>query len=294
MKDEDIFKLAAGYGLNLKGGLRFNEMGIDFRIVFARDLDDNAWVLRIPRREGLENQIQKEKKILELAKKYLPVSVPDWKIAAPDLIAYPLLEIDPVITFDPVTFEVAWNIDREENQYDESLARILCRLHQIPVSEAEAADLQILTPQTARREILDNIEFVSRELGMNAELESRWRKWVDTDDLWPDFSTFVHGDLYAGHILSDRKGKIGGIIDWSEARVSDPSIDFSGHLAVFGEPSLRALIRLYGECGGRVWENMFEHIRERQSAAPLKYGVFALETGSDEHINRAKAQLGAV
>ena len=294
MKNEDILNLAAEHSLQLKDDLRFNEMGIDFKVVFARDLDDRQWVLRIPRRESLSGQIEHEKKILDLVKKHLTVSVPDWKIVSPELIAYPLLENNPVITFDPKTYEVAWNIDQKENRYDLSLSRILCQLHRIKDSEAASAGVKILTPSMARQELLDNVERVKHDLGISLELENRWRKWIETDDYWADFSTFVHGDLYAGHVLSDGEGSISGIIDWSEAQVSDPAIDFSGHLAVFGEESLKNLIRLYAECGGRVWENMFAHVRERHSASALKYGVFALETNLDEHIDAARVQLGVV
>lgn len=292
MKNDDILNLVASYGLQLRDDLRFNEMGIDFRVVFARDLKDSAWVLRIPRRENLDGQIQRESRILDLVKKHLSVSVPDWKIVSPNLIAYPLLENSPVITFDPTTHEITWNIDQKENQIVSSLARVLCQLHQIPVSEATASGVRLSTIQQVRQEILDNIEEVKREIGINIELENRWRRWVDTDIFWPDFSTFVHGDLYAGHILSDAVGNISGIIDWSEAQLSDSSIDFSGHLAVFGEQGLKELISEYGKIGGRVWEKMFEHTRERHSASPLKYAIFALRAKMDEHINAARSQLG--
>lgn len=292
MKNDDILNLVASYGLQLRDDLRFNEMGIDFRVVFARDLKDNAWVLRIPRRENLDVQIQRESRILDLVKKHLSVSVPDWKIVSPNLIAYPLLENSPVITFDPITHEITWNIDQKENQIVSSLARVLCRLHQIPVSEAAEAGLRLLTIQQVRQEILKNIEEVKSEIGISSELENRWRRWVDADIFWPDFSTFVHGDLYAGHVLSDAKGIVSGVIDWSEAQVSDPSIDFAGHLAVFGEQSLNDLIYRYREFGGKVWGKIFEHTRERHSASALKYAIFALKANLDEHINAAKSQLG--
>lgn len=294
MKKDDILNLAASNGLQLKEDMSFNEMGIDFRVVFARDLKDQTWVLRIPRRENLDNQIKQEKKILDLVKKHLSISVPDWKISNPNLIAYPLLENNPIITFDPSTYEITWNIDQKENQIVSSLAQVLCKLHQIPVSEATASGIRLLTIQQVRQEIFDSIEEVKREIGISIELENRWRRWIDTDIFWPDFSTFVHGDLYAGHILSDTKGRITGIIDWSEAQVSDPSIDFSGHLAVFGEQSLKDLICRYEECGGKVWKNMFEHSRERHLASALKYAIFALKTNIDEHIDSAKIQLGII
>ncbi|GAB1351716.1 MAG TPA: macrolide 2'-phosphotransferase [Candidatus Rifleibacterium sp.] len=292
MKNDEILNLALDHGLRLKDeALILNEMGIDFRVAFACDLHGLKWVLRIPRREDLADQIQHEKNILNLVKKHLSVAVPDWKIASPRLVAYPLLENRPVITFNAQNFEVSWHIDQNENQIVSSLATILSQLHKISVSEATVSGLKVLSTQQARQEILDNIDEVKREIGIRPELESRWRKWVETNTYWPDFSVFVHGDLYAGHILSDRSGKISGLIDWSEAQVSDPAIDFSGHLAVFGEKSLKELISEYEKCGARVWTTMFAHTCERHAASPLKYGVFAMKTGVAEHLDAARNQL---
>ena len=290
----EILDLAASHGLRLGGEMVFNEMGIDFRVAFTTDTDGKKWVLRIPRREDLADQIEKEKEILNLAQKHLSVSVPDWKIASPALVAYPLLENPPVITFNPETYEVLWNIDQENSGIVSSLAEVLVELHRIPIQEAVAIGVKSQTPEMVRREISQNIENVKREIGISAALETRWRSWVDNDSLWSDFSTFIHGDLYAGHILADKHGKVSGIIDWSEGQVGDPSVDFSGHIAVFGEESLRELINRYEKCGGKVWEKMFEQTVERHSAAPLNYAVFALNTNNNEHINAVKTQLGVL
>lgn len=293
METDDILKLAASHDLHLKDDLSFNEMGIDFKVVFAETLEGKKWVLRIPRRPNLGDQIEREKKILHFVRPYLSVDVPDWKIADSGLVAYPLLKEAPVLTFDAVTHEVSWNIDLQNNQYTASLAQLLVQLHQIPVSEAASQGLRRLSPQEARQEIADNIKYVKGEMVIRAELETLWQQWVDTDSLWPDFSTFVHGDLYAGHVLSDGEGHVRGVIDWSEAHISDPSIDFAGHLTVFGEEGLQELLLNYEKCGGRVWDNILEHTRRRQSAAPLKYALFALQVGMDEHIRAARDQLGS-
>lgn len=39
MKTDDILKLAENHGLRLRDSLSFNEMGIDFKVVFATDLN---------------------------------------------------------------------------------------------------------------------------------------------------------------------------------------------------------------------------------------------------------------
>lgn len=225
MTNKDIQILAERHGLILSDMMKFNEMGIDFKVGFATDRDENQWLLRIPRRPGLGKQIAKEKRILQLVCKYLSVQVPDWKIATEELVAYPLLNGKPAI-------------------------------------------------------------------GISKELEKRYQKWMDNDALWPNFTKFIHGDLYAGHVLTDTNGNVCGIIDWSTAQISDVSQDFSGHFTVFGEENLKALISAYEKQGGKIWDKIFEQSVERAAAAPLAYGYFALETQDVAHINGAKVQLG--
>lgn len=151
--------------------------------------------------------------------------------------------------------------------------------------------LKILNPNEVRQEIANRLELVKSEIGVSKELEDRYRKWLDNDVLWPDFSRFIHGDLYAGHVLTSKDGVVSGIIDWSTAQISDPAMDFSGHLSVFGEDSLRALISEYEKQGGKVWDKLFEQTVERAAASPLAYGFFAVETQDEIHIAGAKAQL---
>ena len=98
MKNRDIQKLAERNGLFLSDEMSFNDMGIDFKVGFATDKDGTKWLLRIPRRTDLDEQIANEKRILQLVSKYLSVQVPDWRIANEELVAYPLLDGKPALT----------------------------------------------------------------------------------------------------------------------------------------------------------------------------------------------------
>ncbi|MDR7129489.1 macrolide phosphotransferase [Algoriphagus sp. 4150] len=292
MTIRDIQKIAEEHGLLLTDEMKFNEMGIDFKVGFATDKDEKQWVLRIPRRNDLGGQIEKEKRILELVKKHLSIQVPDWQIATPALVAYPLLKDKPALTFDAITYEVTWNMNQESLNYVPSLAKTLLELHRIGEKEVEESGLKVMVPGDLRSEIADRLQLVKSELGISTELETRYRKWLDNDGLWPDFTGFIHGDLYAGHVLTSWEGVVSGIIDWSTAHVSDISQDFSGHVTVFGEDSLKALITEYEKQGGKVWDKLYEQTLERAAAAPLAYGFFAVETQDETHIQGAKAQLG--
>ena len=292
MKNRDIQKLAERNGLFLSDEMSFNEMGIDFKVGFATDKDDTKWLLRIPRRADLGEQIANELRILQLVSKYLSVQVPDWRIANEELVAYPLLDGKPALTYDAETYEVTWNMSKESEFYIPSLAKVLIELHSIPKQDVLSNKLKVLTPEQVRNEISEKLLLVKSELGISAELENRYRQWLDSDTLWPNFTKFIHGDLYAGHTLTHHNGEVCGIIDWSTAQVSDIAQDFSGHVTVFGEESLKALISEYEKQGGEVWDKLFEQAVERAAAAPLAYGYFALETKDEIHLSAAKLQLG--
>jgi macrolide phosphotransferase len=292
MKNKDIQKLAERNGLILSDEMTFNEMGIDFKVGFATDKDGNEWLVRIPRRAGLGEQIVKEKRILQLVSNYLSVQVPDWSIANEELVAYPLLDGKPALTFDAETYEVFWNMDKGSEHYTPSLAKVLVELHAIPEEEVVRNKLNVMTPEQLRTEIAERLHLVKSELGISSELEIRYQLWLDNDNLWPGFTKFIHGDLYAGHVLTQPNGIVCGIIDWSTAQIGDIAQDFSGHLTVFGEEGLKALIYEYEKQGGKVWNKLFEQAVERAAAAPLAYGYFALETQDEAHINAARIQLG--
>ena len=166
------------------------------------------------------------------------------------------------------------------------------QLAAIPKEEVVLNGLEVTTPESLRSEISERLRLVKSELGISNDLENRYKKWLDNDTLWPNFTKFIHGDLYAGHILTYADGNVCGIIDWSTARISDISQDFSGHLTVFGEESLKSLISEYEKQGGKIWNMIFEQAVERAAAAPLAYGYFAVETQDEVHINGAKVQLG--
>ena len=292
MKNKDIQKLAKRNGLFLSDKMSFNEMGIDFKVGFATDKDGKKWLLRIPRRVDLGEQIANELRILQLVSKYLSVQVPDWRIANEELVAYPLLDGKPALTYDTETYEVTWNMAKDSELYIPSLAKVLVELHSIPTQEVLRNGLKVSTPEQARNEFFERLLLVKSELGISTELENRYQKWVDNDTLWPNFTKFIHGDLYAGHTLTHNNGELCGIIDWSTAQVSDIAQDFSGHVTVFGEESLKTLISAYEKQGGEVWDKLFEQAIERAAAAPLAYGYFALETQDEIHLSAAKLQLG--
>ena len=288
-----LHALASRHGLRLEHPLTVNELGLDYRVVIAADDDGTRWVLRIPRRADVSAKVEHEARVLAMLRRHLPFAVPDWRIATPELVAYPLLEDSTAILVEPGAATPTWVIAEDSEAFAESFAAALAGLHAVPVAEAEAAGMLVRTPAQAREKVAADIDRVRRELGVHERRLTRWKSWLDDDTSWPDFSAVVHGDLYVGHVLVDRAERVTGMIDWSEARVDDPSIDMTSHLMVFGEAGLARLLRSYAEAGGRTWPRMEHHVAERLAVAPVTYALFGLDSGDEQHLAAAREQLAA-
>lgn len=62
-----------------------------------------------------------------------------------------------------------------------------------------------------------------------------------------DFTpVLVHRDLAPEHILVNKQGRVVGLIDFEDATVGDPAIDFAGLLALLGEDRTEELLTAYG------------------------------------------------
>lgn len=288
---EEIKNLASRYKIFLTEDFKINELGLDFRVVIAKDLTGQKWVLRIPRRNDVYIKIEREEKILDFLKRRVSFDIPDWKVISNELVAYPLLAGKPAFEMDPASGDQLWNVNLSSKSYGKNLAKIISELHQLSISEAKQSGLKFNDHINVRKILKDQIYLVKKELGLKPELENRWITWIDDDSYWPTFSSVTHGDLYVGHTLVDEHQSITGIIDWTEAEVSDPSVDFVGYAMVFGINFLDELLVDYTNHGGRVWPRMSAHIQERMSAVPLKFAIFALETANDQMIVEAKKQL---
>lgn len=290
-ESDEIRGLAARHGLRLAGPLVVNELGLDYRIVIAAVEGEGRWVLRIPRRPDVSAKVADEARVLAMLRERLPFAVPDWRIATSELIAYPMLEDSTAIRLDPGSTTPDWVIRQDSEAFADSFAKALAALHAVPVAAAREAGMVVRSPEEARQKVAADVDRVRRELPVNEKRLARWQRWLDDDVSWPDFCVVVHGDLYVGHVLVDASERVTGMIDWSEARVDDPTIDMSSHLMVFGEAGLQKLLATYEAAGGRVWPRIAEHTADRLTLAPASYALFALDSGAEEHLTAARAQL---
>jgi macrolide phosphotransferase len=291
----DILKLAKKSGLNLiEETAVSNESGMDFQGVFAEDESGELWVLRKPRRPDVIQRGANEGKVLKLVQKHLLVNVPEWKINTPELIAYPMVPGIQTGSIDMNIRNYVWNINIENlsSSFVQSLAEVMASLHNIDQFEAAKCGVEVLSPDQVRQSLIERMDKVKKEIGTADELWKRWQHWLSDDSFWPGHSSFIHGDLHPPHILIDKEERVCRILDWTEAKVTDPGKDFVLFATVFGEKDLGCLLREYEKSGGKVWPKMKEHIIEFKAAYGIDIAEFALTTGANEHYLMAKKALG--
>lgn len=293
-----VLEIAARQGLILnQDTLEFNESGLDFQVVFAVDQQENEWVLRLPRREDVMPRTKEEKKALDLVNEQITVfEAPNWSIYTNDLIAYKKLNGVPAGTIDHEVQNYVWELDINNvpDCFYQTLGKVLVALHNVPIEKAMKIGLTVHTPEEARQSMKKRMDVVREKIGVGDPLWERWQSWIQNNEMWPKKTGLIHGDVHAGHILIDKAGNVTGLIDWTEAKVSDMSNDFVILFRTFGEDGLELLINAYKEAGGYVWPKMKEHVIELEAAYPVAIAEFAILSGSDEYLQMARQALQVI
>lgn len=130
-------------------------------------------------------------------------------------------------------------------------------------------------------------------LAIPDNLWSNWQNWLNTDINWNHNMQFIHGDLHPSHILADNTEKVTGILYWTEAKISDPTIDFTVFYAVFGEQVLDRLIAAYKKYGGNVWPDIKNHINSTLLSYPVGFATYAIKSGDNTYLDVAQAMINS-
>ena len=290
----DLLEAARLMGLRLTSDRTdFDKSGLDFLVVHARDEDGTAWIVRTPRRPDVIESARVEARVLDLVRPLLPVAAPHWRLFSRDVIAYPRLAGTPAVTVDEARGPT-WNIldpTAPSSAFLDSMAGALAALQAIEPEEAKGAGVPVKSIEEVRRFLRATIEATREALTPSEAVWRRWTAWIESGDTWPDHVALVHGDLHPGHMLLDAGGRLIGILDWTEAQVTDPSGDFAMFFGCFGRPALEALVARFESAGGRVWPGLMDHAVERWAIFPALAAEWALRTGNEAALEHARSYL---
>lgn len=296
---DDLLEIARIHGLELvtdQDDFDTAMEGLEFRVCHGEDEDGRQWILRTPRRPEAFASSRREALALRLIRPHLPLEIPDWRLHADKVIAYPTV---PGTSLWSVTEEMdlTWNIVDPTDpapRFLKTLGQFLAALQSISIEEAKGAGIPLRSIDELRSTYRDQIEETRSVLLPDEDVVKRWHRWLDDDSLWPDYLTLVHGDLHPGHILLDDEAGVLGILDWTEAEISDPSMDLAMIYGCVGEPTLRGLLPHFEEAGGRSWPGLFEHIVERWAFHAVYVADWGIKSNDEGVLGHARQLLASI
>ncbi len=178
--------------------------GWDFKVLIL----DGTWVLRIPRAERSVAQLEKEIELLPALAPALPVAVPRFQSVSrePWFVVYRLIRGHALQEEDP-----------------DGLRAFLVALHSfdpgdLPVPRPEWQEIYRAHAADWRQIVLPLLD---------ADERPRAEALLGQIETLTGFEpALVHCDLGPEHLIC-RDGKLAGVIDWGEAKVGDPAIDYA-------------------------------------------------------------------
>jgi aminoglycoside phosphotransferase (APT) family kinase protein len=201
--------------------------GYDFEVAIV----DDDWVFRFPQRAGVEEALGLEIVLLPLLAPALPVNVPSFEH----------------ISRDP--FFVGYRLIRGEPLVDEDADGVHAFLEALHAFDPSRLPVQHLEWVEAYREQCAEFERLVLPL-LDKDLRLQGKRLFSEAETLADFKpALLHADLGPDHLLV-RDGRLAGVIDWGDARLGDPALDYAwllnGPFADWGvDPDLRRRARFY-------------------------------------------------
>lgn len=181
-----------------------NDDGWDYKVLIL----DDEWVLRWPRHRLAVEEIEREVELLPVLAPLLPVAVPQFEYVSrePWLVAYRLIRGEPLVSED-----------------GDGVRAFLDALHAVDVDTVPAQRPDWLEEY---RKQADEFRRVVLPL-LDPDERSRGEALLaETETLTGFHPRLTHSDLGQAHLLV-REGKLAGVIDWGDARIGDPAIDYA-------------------------------------------------------------------
>jgi len=248
---------------------------------------DGDTIFRFARWPETEAQFRKEIALLPELAAALPVAVPriefSWMDCRGCEIAFVGYRKIPGVPLDRVGSSPRLAIQ---------LALFLSALHRFPVEQAAQLGAPDLRPPAWQREYEDLYRWAQANVLPLLDPSARpkaarlWERFLGDEANLRFRAALIHRDLGAEHILCDPgAARVIGVIDWGDACIGDPALDFVGLRAGLGQRFAEEVAAAYtGEIDATLWERAafylaiipFYHIQYAQmisDEALLREGV---------------------
>jgi aminoglycoside phosphotransferase (APT) family kinase protein len=237
---------------------------------------DGRWIEREPLRPDVAAGLAMETRLMPWLAPTLPLQVP-----VPILLQErPLVVRHRRIRGEP--------LQRYDAMAGRRLGQFLLALHGRPIDEAVIRGVPDDDTTRARRTVL--LARLREQVLplLPTDLTAAGSALLDQVGVAPA-DTLVHGDLGPGHLLV-HVDRLHGVIDWTDAHVGDPALDFAWLLTGLGEQFGTALLSAYeGEVGGTFVDRAaFFHL-----LGPWHEVLYGVEFGLPHYVESGLAGVRA-
>ena len=213
--------------------------GWDFQVFEV----DARWLFRFPKRDAGVAKLNMERKLLSGLGEWVSLPVPNYEYfcESHESSSRPF---GGYRKLPGVGGDTSKMVDRHE--VARQLGVFLARLHTYPVDKAREAGVPEVRDLVGhwRGKSCEQLQGLD---GLNVNL-GLLRRYLENETPVPfeGAASLVHNDLWAEHILVDsRSGRVSGIIDWGDAVIGDPAIDFAYLYTWYGESWLENVLVHY-------------------------------------------------
>lgn len=178
-------------------------------------------------------------------------------------------------------------------RFAEDVARFLARLHGFPTERAAALGAQEVDLWQLRYARL--IEAAAARLPPKsaAWVNEQAREFIARGGTSSAPRVLIHGDIQADHTLVDKNGRLTGVLDWADAYITDPALDFAGLLNEWSWAFLERVLAAYEALGGAVDPDARRRVRFYIAVAPVFGVVYAAESGFPERAAHGRRRIAA-
>jgi len=252
---------------------------------------NSRYVFRFPKRTEIAPGLLKEIRLLPVLTPHVPLRVPHFEYVWEGGPQYSGVFVGyRKIAGQPLTNDQVVSAGPELAQ---ELGAFLTALHHVPLSEAAALGLSGSTGQWRQERRAFYVQVRNRVFPLLSgadqhRISAIWERFLDNNDHFRFEPVLIHADLNCEHILFDAQQQcITGIIDWEDAAIGDPAMDFAGLLDC-GLTWTQSVMAAYA---GRSDASILTRAQFYRAIGPAYQILYGLDIGAPEHISQGLDQL---
>jgi aminoglycoside 2''-phosphotransferase len=212
-------------------------------------LVNDQLVFRFAKRPDAAVRQAREADLLPLLSDLLPLPIPRYTYTWTD----PAWPGKRIVGYRMVAGE-SLMLTRPEHRATQAaqLGEFVSALHAVPLEEARRHGVVVRDAASLRaayRGFFAKVRahmlplFSAQE---QAAIVTFWSDYLDDDACFTFTPTLVHRDLVAEHVLFDlAAGHLTGVIDWGDAGIDDPAVDFAGVRRQLGDEFAQQMLAAY-------------------------------------------------